>query len=236
MDTMSQTNSLRSPDNNGATEIPLYNITRLSYTKALSLQLELHDKVVAAELPGALILLEHDPVITKGVKTGPANVLVSPQALESQGIELVDTDRGGDVTYHGPGQLVGYPILPIRKMGGDLHAYLRQIEQCIIDVLAGFGLDARRDEVAGVWISSHKVCSIGVAIRKWVAYHGFALNVDPNMDHFRLINPCGLASDQLTSLKELLGYAPPMDEVRAACAKAFEHNFGIKLIDAGAGT
>ncbi len=236
MDAISKTNSSRSLDSNGAPAIPLYNISRISYTKALKLQLELHDKVVSGELPGALILLEHDPVITKGVKTGAGNVLVSSQILESQGIDLVDTDRGGDVTYHGPGQLVGYPVFPIRKMGGDLHAYLRQIEQCIIDVLAGFGLDARRNGIAGVWVGSHKICSIGVAIRKWVAYHGFALNVAPNMDHFRLINPCGLASDQLTSLKQLLGTAPPMDEVRSACALAFERNFGINLIDMGAGT
>lgn len=235
MDAISQTNSSRSPDSNGAAAIPLYNISRLSYTNALNLQLELHDKCVAGEIPGALILLEHDPVITKGVKTGPGNVLVSPHVLESQGIELVDTDRGGDVTYHGPGQLVGYPIFPIRKMGGDLHAYLRQIEQCIIDALADFGLEAQRNGPAGVWVGSHKICSIGVAIRKWVAYHGFALNVAPNMDHFRLINPCGLAAEQLTSLNELLGTTPTMDEVRVACIRAFEQNFCIKLVDAGAG-
>jgi len=205
----------------------LCNIERISYRDALALQLDLHAKVVAKELPRALLLLEHDPVITKGVKTGAGNVLVSTEALERQGVELVSTDRGGDVTYHGPGQLVGYPIFPLREMGFDLHGYLRSLEQCIIDVLAEFGLKGERNGPAGVWVGDKKVCSIGVAVRKWVTYHGFALNVAPNMRHFSLINPCGLQSNQITCLRDLLGAAPSMDDVRAACAHAFERNFGV---------
>lgn len=208
----------------------LYNIDRNSYAKILNLQLDIHARVAAEELPGTLILLEHDPVLTMGVKTGEGNVLASEQILQREGVELVQTDRGGDVTYHGPGQLVGYPIFPLRKMGLDLHGYLRTLEQCIIDVLAEFDLKGERNGPAGVWVGEKKVCSIGVAVRKWVTYHGFALNVAPNMRHFSLINPCGLQSSQISCIRDLLGSAPDMDEVRDACARAFESNFRISFV------
>ena len=207
----------------------LYNIGRVSYTKALDLQLDLHAKCVAGDIPGALLLLEHDPVITMGVKTGKGNLLASPDLLQREGIDLAKTDRGGDVTYHGPGQLVGYPIFRLREMGGDLHGYLRAIEQSIIDALAEFSLTGERNGPAGVWVGDRKVCSIGVAVRKWVTYHGFALNVAPNMRHFSFINPCGLAAERLTCLRDLLGTAPNMDDVRAACARGFERSFGIEF-------
>ena len=176
------------------------------------------------------MLLEHDPVITMGVKsTSQSNVLVPGEALARAGVDLVETDRGGDVTYHGPGQLVGYPILRIRELGLDVHTYLRALEQTIIDTLAEFGLAAGRNGPAGVWVGDKKVCSIGVAIKRWVTYHGFALNVDPDMAHFSLINPCGLMPNQLGSLGEILGVAPPMAEVRSAYANSFERNFGVVL-------
>ena len=210
-------------------ECYLYNIDRISYAKALSIQLDLHARCASGELPGTLILLEHDPVLTMGVKTGENNVLASPDVLEREGIELVQTDRGGDVTYHGPGQLVGYPIFPLRAMGFDLHGYLRSLEQSIIDALAEFGLKADRNGPAGVWVGYKKVCSSGVAVRKWVTYHGFALNVAPNMRHFSLINPCGLDSRQITCLRDILGSAPDMTDVRAACARGIERNFGVEL-------
>lgn len=212
-------------------ECLLYNIDRISYTDALALQHVFHAKCAEHEIPGILILLEHDPVITVGVKTAASrNVLVSADVLNKQGISLVETDRGGDVTYHGPGQIVGYPIVRVREFGGDLHNYLRLLEQSVIDVLAEFGLKGERNGLAGVWVGDKKVCSIGVAIRKWVTYHGFALNVNPNMSHFRLINPCGLASDQMTSIAELLGYIPDMNLVRQACARCFAKNFNLNMI------
>ena len=207
----------------------LYNIGRVSYTKALRLQMDLHARCASGEISGALVLLEHDPVITMGVKAKQSNILASPEGLEERGIELVKIDRGGDVTYHGPGQLVGYPILRLREIGGDLHAYLRALEQTIMDVLAGFGLVGYRNPPAGVWVDGGKVCSIGIAIRKWVTYHGFALNVDPDMSCFKLINPCGLDSANMTSMAELLGSAPEMSEVRAACVNSFVEVFGLKL-------
>ncbi len=157
------------------------------------------------------------------------NILASQEMLKLTGIELVKTDRGGDVTYHGPGQLVGYPIVRLRELGGDLHGYLRLLEQSIIDTLAEFGLTAGRNGPAGVWVGNKKICSIGVAVRKWVAYHGFALNVNPNMSHFNFINPCGLLSGQITSLAEQLSSPPSMNEVKEVYARCFEKTFNLKL-------
>lgn len=230
MEGSKNTNSPQSSQGALVTNPYLYNIERISYTKALALQLNLHAKCIEGKFPGVLILLEHDPVITMGVGTGEGNILASPDILQREGIALVETDRGGDVTYHGPGQLVGYPIFRLRELGGDLHGYLRNVEQSIIDALAEFGLRGERNGPAGVWVGDKKICSIGVAVRKWVTYHGFALNVAPNMRHFNYINPCGLNSERMTCLKDLLGIAPEMDEVRRACARGFERNFGIRFV------
>ena len=165
-----------------------------------------------------------------GVKASSAgNVLASPDVLRANGVELVQTDRGGDATYHGPGQLVGYPIVRLREMGLDLHTYLRLLEQCIIDALAEFGLHGERNGPAGVWVGGKKVCSMGIAVRKWVTYHGFALNVDPDMSHFYLIDPCGLPSEKITSMAGLLGGAPDMNDVREICARSFAATFNLTL-------
>ena len=201
----------------------------ISYSEALKLQLDLHARCVSGEIPGALLLLEHHPVITMGVKTSKSNILLSEADLQSRGIELVKTDRGGDVTYHGPGQLVGYPILPLREFGLDLHGYLRALEESVIRSLAEFGLEGTRNGPAGVWANGKKVCSIGVAVRKWVTYHGFALNVCPDLSHFSFINPCGLSSDRVTSLAEILPDAPDVETVREVYARSFASTFGVQL-------
>ncbi|MCX6345857.1 MAG: lipoyl(octanoyl) transferase LipB [Armatimonadetes bacterium] len=209
----------------------LYNIPRLSYTEALDLQHELHEKCVTGSVPNCLILLEHDPVITLGVKqSSRKNLIAGAEVLLANGVVVAETDRGGDITYHGPGQLVGYPIMRLREIGcGDLHGYLRCLEQCIIDTLDVFGLQGSRKWAAGVWVGDKKICSIGVAVRKWVSYHGFALNVDPIMEHFSLINPCGLPSEQITSMAELLGGAPNIDDVRDAVARSFADVFNLNF-------
>lgn len=213
----------------------LYNIERISYTDALALQHRFHEYCVSGRISGMLLLLEHDPVITMGVKTRQTNILASAQLLDAMGIQLVETDRGGDVTYHGPGQLVGYPILPLRGIGCDLHAYLRTLEQCIIDTLGEFGLEGRRNGPAGVWVGDKKVCSIGIAVRKWVTYHGFALNVNPNLSHFSLINPCGLEASRITSMAELLSDLPAIEDVRRVCERNFAKVFKLKLVPWGEG-
>lgn len=204
---------------------------RMSYAAALTMQRDFHAACVSGRIPGVLILLEHDPVITLGVKTSEANKLAGVDLLGRSGVEVAETDRGGDATYHGPGQIVGYPIIRLRELCGDVHSYLRTLEQVVIDALAGFGLLGTRNGPAGVWVADQKVCSIGVAVRRSVTYHGFALNVDPDMSHFSLINPCGLRSEQITSLKMLLGTAPDISEVQAACASAFADRFGVNLAE-----
>ena len=211
------------------TQCFLYNIDRISYTKALDLQHRFHEYCVSGRISGMLLLLEHDPVITMGVKTSQSNILASSKLLEELGIQLVKTDRGGDVTYHGPGQLVGYPILPLRGIGCDLHAYLRSLEQCIIDTLGDFGLEGRRNGPAGVWVGDKKVCSIGIAVRKRVTYHGFALNVNPNLSHFSLINPCGLKASSITSMAELLCDTPSMNDVKQVFVHNFAKVFSLRL-------
>lgn len=207
----------------------LRNLGRISYSDGLALQHELHDCCAQHEFTGILLLLEHNPVLTCGVKTGDGNILVPKQILDAEGVELFETDRGGDVTYHGPGQLVGYPIMRIRELGLDVHTYLRRLEQSIIDTLAEYGLEGRRNGLAGVWVGEKKLCSIGIAVRKWVTYHGFALNINPNLHHFHLINPCGLMASQISSMAELLGSVPDLEEVRGKYARNFARNFEVDL-------
>jgi lipoate-protein ligase B len=198
----------------------LLNLGFVHYRDALDLQLKLHAEVRAGNLSGALVLLEHHPVISLGAGTHEQNLLASEKILSENGIELVRTDRGGDVTYHGPGQLVGYPIINLRTLGSDVHGFLRLIEKVVISIIADFGIEGTRNGPAGVWVGDKKVCSIGISVRVGVTYHGFALNVCPDLRHFQFINPCGLDSAQITSLAMLLDPAPDMSRVRE---RAIEH-------------
>lgn len=200
----------------------LHDLGRMPYRDALALQLSLVVRCRSGELTSAIVLVEHDPVITIGAGAKDCNLLLSEARLRELGVELVETDRGGDMTYHGPGQLVAYPIMNLRALGMDVHTYLRKMEDVVIDTLAGYGLEGVRHSQAGVWVNDLKVCSIGIAVRRSVAYHGLALNVAPNMEHFTYINPCGLNSTQVTSLARLLGHAPEMAEV----GKLLKSNFG----------
>lgn len=212
----------------------VYNLGLISYAPALELQNELHSKVVSGDIEAALILLEHLPVITVGVRGTQANILADSDTLKSRGVEVVHIDRGGDVTFHGPGQLVGYPILKLADVCSDVHAYLRLLEQAVIDTLSEFNIQGYRGSLAGVWSSGKKICSIGIAVRKRVTYHGFALNVNPDMSYFSLINPCGLSSTAMISMAELLGRAPSMESVRDVFIDKFAKVFGFKVIQANA--
>ncbi|MEN6372791.1 MAG: lipoyl(octanoyl) transferase LipB [Armatimonadota bacterium] len=200
----------------------------MRYRDALDLQLSLHADVKAKKIGGALVLLEHYPVMTLGVSTHAENLLVSESILKKNGIEIVKTDRGGDVTYHGPGQLTGYLIIDLRLIKSDVHSFLRLIESIIISTLADFGLEGCNNGLAGVWTCGKKVCSIGIAIRGGVTYHGFAFNVDPNLSHFGFINPCGLQSEQITSLKRLLEPAPDMKTVKERIVAHFTNFLNLK--------
>ena len=186
---------------------------RLGYGEAYRLQLEAQDRVLASRerdgaLLGTIITVEHDPVIT--VTRRPearGHVLASPELLARAGVELVETDRGGDVTYHGPGQLVVYPIVDLQRTGIRLHGFMRLLEQAVINALADLSVPGIRDEGAtGVWLpgtrgeAERKICAIGIRVSRWISRHGLALNVEPDLEHFGLIVPCGLVGRPVTSL------------------------------------
>jgi lipoate-protein ligase B len=212
----------------------------LDYAAASDLQARLVEARVRDEVPDLLLLVEHPPAITLGRSARQENVLVSTPELSAQGVTVHETNRGGDVTYHGPGQLVGYPILRLTGEGRDIHAYLRSLEALLIAAVADFGVSACRVRgLTGVWAedtggvpeesgaAAQKIAAIGVAIRHWVTMHGFALNVAPNLDHFRLIRPCGIADRGVTSLAKLLGEAPVKLAVRGSVVRAFGAEFGL---------
>jgi len=194
----------------------------IPYAEMLQRQRAAREEVERGERGPTLFLLEHPPTITRGRKSDASNILLTPEALAAQGIALEDAERGGDVTYHGPGQLVAYPILDLHQLQPSVGWYIRRLEEAIIQLLAGYGLEGDRIEgMTGVWVDGAKVAAIGIGIHHWVTFHGCAINVDPNMAHFQAIVPCGIADKPVTSLRALLGKAPEMDEV----AGRFEQDF-----------
>jgi lipoyl(octanoyl) transferase len=191
----------------------------MDYRRALDLQLEYVARRADEEIGDTLLLLTHPHVYTLGSAGSEANVLVPVNELALEGIPLERVSRGGDVTYHGPGQLVGYPI--VRLGTPDVHRYVRSIEGALIDALADFGIGGERLEgLTGVWVDGKKIASIGVGVKRWVAYHGFALNVSTDLSRFRKINLCGLKGREATSMAERLGRPPAMESVRDAVASA----------------
>ncbi len=179
---------------------------------------------ITGEVGDTLIFTEHEPVFTLGLRGGAENHLVWNQAkLAQEGVAVAKTNRGGDITYHGPGQIVGYPIVSLATRR-DLHAYLRFLEQVLINSVGALGLAAsRREGLTGIWLGQRKVAAIGVAVKRWVTYHGFALNVNANLAHFQGIVPCGIstADGTVTSLQAELGHALELAEVRAVLAREF---------------
>lgn len=218
----------RSPTHSASAPPPTTTLDwgRTRYADALARQTDLVSQRLANAIPDTLILTEHDPVFTVGLRTGAdAHLVWSADRLAREGIEVVKTNRGGDITYHGPGQIVGYPIVSLDTRR-DLHAYLRFLEQVLIDTLGSLGLAAaRREGKTGIWLGHRKIAAIGVAVRRWVTYHGFALNVHPQLDHFSGIVPCGIAPTDgtVTSLAAELGPArtPALAEVKTLLAATF---------------
>jgi len=191
----------------------------VGYREALDLQLSYVDRRADRKIPDTLLLLTHPHVYTLGRAGDDANLLVPRESLAGEGISLERVGRGGDITYHGPGQLVGYPV--VRMERPDVHRFVRSIEAALIDALGELGVGALRIEgLTGVWAGEKKIASIGVGIRKWVTYHGFALNVATDLSYFRRIHLCGLKGREATSIAEVLGNAPPMETVRQAVAAA----------------
>lgn len=198
---------------------------RISFKECWDYQLNLHSQVSRGESPSTLLLLEHDPVLTVGRHGDNSNIYYTPEQLAAAGVVLHRIERGGDVTYHGPGQLVGYPILNLKAHGISVSEYLRKLEESLISLLAEYGLSTRREQgLTGVWHNSAKVAAIGIAVKRWVTFHGFALNVTTDLSHFNLINPCGL-SRPVTSLKELTGMQHSCREVAERYLSHFAHAY-----------
>ncbi len=199
------------------------------YGEALALQAALVEDRRRGRIGDVLLLLEHPPVITLGVKARRtrSHVLASDEVLAARGIEVFETGRGGDVTYHGPGQLVGYPILDLKPDRCDVHRYVRDLEEVLIRAAAAFGVAAGRTPgLTGVWVGREKLAAIGVRISRWITSHGFALNVTTDLDAFKLIVPCGISDRGVTSLERLCGRAVPMGDAAAAVVRVFCAVFG----------
>lgn len=207
---------------------------RVGYGEALELQARLVEERRRGEIGDTFLLLEHPPVITLGVKTRgkPANIVASPETLAAEGVSVFETGRGGDITYHGPGQLVGYPILDLRPDRCDVHRYVRDIEEALILAIREFGIEGRRiADRTGVWVGpegrEEKIAAIGVRISRWITSHGFALNVSTNLRHFQLIVPCGIADRGVTSIDRVLGRSVKMADVERAVVKGFDAVFNV---------
>ncbi len=203
---------------------------RIEYHRAFELQKELLQQRLKGRIADTLLLLEHPPTITVGKLGKLENVLAAPAELARAGVSLIFTDRGGDVTYHGPGQVVGYPILDLRARSRDAHQYVHNLEEVLIRTLADYGIKSGRDHNhAGVWVNDMEIAALGLSIRKWITMHGFALNVNTELDHFTLINPCGFANKTATSMVHLLGYEPPVDGVTEHLLAHFAEVFEVEL-------
>jgi lipoyl(octanoyl) transferase len=199
----------------------------IAYADGLELQRRLVDERKADRIPDTLLLLQHPHVLTIGVKKdGRSHILAPPDRLASLGVAVFETGRGGDVTYHGPGQLVGYPILDLNPDRRDVHKYVRDLEEVMIRVCADYGIEAGRVQgFSGAWVGDEKIGAIGVRISRWVTSHGFAFNVSTNIDFFRLIVPCGIADKGVTSLAAQIGRAPEMSAVEDRVVSKFEAVF-----------
>lgn len=205
----------------------------MRYADALHLQRQLVDRRKRAEGVDTLIFVEHPHVVTMGRNGSESNVLASSDVLARTGIDYFETNRGGDVTYHGPGQLVGYPILDLREWMRDVHAYFHGVEQSLIDALAMFGVCAERIAergYEGVWVKGEKIAAIGIHISRWITSHGFALNIDTDLSYFKYIVPCGLTKP-VTSLRSL-GCTAAREEVMSAVAASFANVFQYELVTA----
>lgn len=207
----------------------ILNLDTVPYDEALALQQKLVELRAQRSIRDTMILLEHPPVFTVTGKSALSNVLTSPEELERKGIKVYRTNRGGDITYHGPGQLVGYPIMNLKDHGKDLHRYIRSLEEMLIRVLGDYEIHGYRDTInAGVWVAGEKIAAIGIAVKSsWTTMHGFSLNINPDLSHYSHIVPCGLVDRGVTSLAKLLGRSVGRQEVQGRLVRYFEEVFTV---------
>ncbi|MDJ0784698.1 MAG: lipoyl(octanoyl) transferase LipB [Desulfosarcinaceae bacterium] len=208
----------------------LLDLPRLAYGEALDLMRALVAAKVAHHLPEILILLEHEPVLTMGRRSAEGDLKVSRACLQEQGIDLHQVERGGLLTYHGPGQLVAYPLLDLKRLKLGVVDLVGGLEAAIITTLAAFQVEARRIAgQRGVYVGGDKIASVGIAVKRSVSYHGLALNCEPNLGHFDLITPCGLSGVRMTSMADRLGRSVPTAKVRPVLVDALAGQFGLSL-------
>jgi len=204
----------------------------INYEKAYNFQLKLLEKRYQNKINDTLLLVEHPPVLTIGTSGTRDNVIVNNNFLKEKGIEVFETRRGGDITYHGPGQIVGYPILNLKEHKKDLHWLLRSYEEVFIRLLKEYNIQADRIKgLTGVWVGNKKITAIGVGVRHWITYHGFAFNIDPKLEHFSYIIPCGIKDKEVTSLKKELGSEIKKEEVIEKIIKYFAQVFKMDVVD-----
>ena len=208
------------------------NLGREPYASAETLQHRLVEWRQQGRIDDTLLLLEHEPVFTLGRRADRNHILASDEVLAREGVEVRETERGGDVTYHGPGQIVGYPIIHLPSHGLGASDYMHRLEQVLMDTMQDFGIPThRREGIIGVWVGENKIAALGVRIRKGVAFHGFALNVATNMFHWTLIIPCGIMDGGVTSMALELPEAPPPELVRTHIANHWAMLFGVELVE-----
>ena len=205
----------------------------VDYEEALAVQKMIRDGIIDGREPDTLLLLEHPPVITLGKRGLVENITLSRKSLEERGVSVIEVERGGDVTYHGPGQLVGYPLLNLAGREPDLHLYVDRIEEVFVRLLEEeFGIRADRDKgkYTGVYVGRDKLTAIGIAVKKWVTYHGFACNVNTDLTPFSWMVPCGLSDRGVTSLEKLTGKKQSMDRIGKLVVRLFGEVFGDEMV------
>jgi lipoate-protein ligase B len=212
-------------------ELQFVNLGLTAYQPTWELQQKIFNLRVDNKISDVILLTEHQHVYTLGKSSDEAHLLADENELKSVNAEVYHVDRGGDITYHGPGQLVGYPIIDLNNYYPDTHRYLRDLEEVIITTLKDFGIKGHREEnYTGVWAGSDKIAAIGVKVSKWVTMHGFALNVDTNLSYFDRIIPCGIFHKGVTSMQKILGNGVPLDNVIKSVSSRFGEVFGTHTV------
>lgn len=214
-------------------KLTIVNLGKMDYAQALGIQEALMQQHLEGKAEQTLLLVEHPPVLTLGRRGEYANILLPRKELEANGISIYEVSRGGDVTYHGPGQLVGYPILDLGRLGRDVKEFVWKVEEVFIRLLAEeYGLTAERDEkkYTGVWVGNEKITAIGIAVKRWITMHGFAFNINTCLEHFKWINPCGITDKGVTSLEKLLGKKMDFDKATEQTTAYFCEVFGMEPV------
>lgn len=218
----------------GAMELRVVRLGSIDYEEALVIQEKLQKQRIEALCPDTLLLLEHPSVLTMGTRAQDANIMIRRTALEKMGVRVIDCNRGGDVTYHGPGQIVGYPIMDLKGYGRDIRSFIQRLEQVFINILReDFELSGYRGEgkYTGVFVGNDKLTAIGIAVSRWVTMHGFAFNVNTDLSHFKWIVPCGLQDKGVTSIETLIGRPYDIQQMNTRIIQQFQTLFDVDVVE-----